>query len=72
MRALRLGSNVLPNRVATEMIAGPRVRAQNTSVTMPTANGMPRDWKYGSLVKCRQNVAPAMVIPEPRITCAVP
>ncbi len=29
-------------------------------------------WKYGSRVKLRQNVAPAMVRPEPSTTCAVP
>ena len=29
-------------------------------------------WKYGSRVKCRQSVAPAMVSPEASTTCAVP
>ncbi len=38
----------------------------------PTANGMPRLWKYGRLVKRRHSVAPAIVRPEPKITCAVP
>ena len=53
-------------------IAGAIVSAATTAISMPIASGMPRLWKYGSRVKCRQKVAPAMVRPEPRITCAVP
>ena len=48
------------------------VSAAMTATSMPIANGMPRVWKYGSRVKCRQKVAPAMVSPEPRMTWAVP
>ena len=44
----------------------------STTTTMPIASGTPRVWKYGSRVKLRQNVAPAMVRPEPSTTCAVP
>ena len=72
MRCVRLGSRVLPKRVATEMTAAPSVNAAATTTTMPMANGIPSVWKYGRLVKCRQNVAPAMVKPEPSTTCAVP
>ncbi len=68
----RLGSSILPNRLATVMIAGPSVSAANTPTTMPIASGTPSVWKYGSLVKLRQKVAPAMVRPEPNTTCAVP
>ena len=39
---------------------------------MPSASGTPNVWKYGSRVKLRQNVAPAIVRPEPTMTCAVP
>ena len=52
--------------------AGPSVSAAKTQTTMPTANGTPSDWKYGRRVKLRQNVAPAMVRPEPNTTWAVP
>ena len=72
VRMVRLGSSVLPNLLATEMTAGPNVRAASTATTMPMDSGIPSDTKYGSLVKCRQNVAPAMVRPEPSATCAVP
>ena len=68
----RLGSSTLPNRLATVMIAGPSVSAARTPTVMPIASGTPSDWKYGSLVKLRQNVAPAMVRPEPSTTWAVP
>ena len=71
VRILRLGSRP-PRRLATVMTAGPRVSAAATMTTMPIAIGMPSVWKYGSRVKCRQNVAPAIVRPEPRMTCAVP
>jgi hypothetical protein len=40
-------------------------------MSTPIAAGMPRLWKYGMRVKYRQNTAPAMVSPEPRITCDV-
>ena len=71
MRMVRLGSS-RPNRVATVITAGPRVSAANTTTIMPTASGIPSDRKYGSRVKCRQNVAPAIVKPDPRITWTVP
>nr|CRL53522.1 hypothetical protein CPGR_00801 [Mycolicibacterium fortuitum subsp. fortuitum DSM 46621 = ATCC 6841 = JCM 6387] len=45
VRMARLGSSVLPNRVATVMIAEPRVSATSTTMTMPMASGMPSDWK---------------------------
>ncbi len=72
IRCARLGSSVLPKRVATEITAAPSVNAAATTTTMPMASGIPRVWKYGRFVKCRQNVAPAMVKPEPSTTCAVP
>ena len=72
MRMARLGSSILPNRLATVMSAGPSVSATTTAMVMPTASGMPRVWKYGSRVNDRQNVAPAIVIPEPSTTWAVP
>ena len=67
-----LGSSTRPKRVTIEMTAGPSVSAAATTTVMPTANGMPMVWKYGNRVKCRQSVAPAMVIPEASTTCAVP
>ena len=70
-RMARLGSSS-PNRLADTMIALPRVSAVITTTLIPIANGTPRVWKYGSLVKLRQKVAPAMVNPDPRTTCAVP
>ena len=63
----RFGSN-RPKRLQIVSKAGAIVSAATTATSMPIANGMPNDWKYGSLVKCRQNVAPAMVRPEPRMT----
>ena len=39
---------------------------------MPTAHGTPKVLKYGIRAKLRQNVAPAIVKPEPRMTWAVP
>ncbi len=68
---LRFGSKT-PKRLPMVRIAGAMVNAATTATSMPTARGTPRLWKYGSRVKCRQNVAPAIVRPEPRITCAVP
>ena len=56
--------NALPLRLT----AAPSVNAAATTTTMPMANGMPSVWKYGRLVKCRQNVAPAMVKPDPSTT----
>ena len=41
-------------------------------MAMPTASGTPSDWKYGSRVNDRQKVAPAIVMPEPSTTWAVP
>jgi hypothetical protein len=54
------------------MRAGPSVSAIATTITMPTASGKPIVWKYGSRVKCRHSVAPAMVRPEASTTWAVP
>ena len=68
---VRFGSN-RPNRLQMVSTAGARVSAAATATSMPIASGMPSVWKYGSRVKCRQNVAPAMVRPEPRMTWAVP
>ena len=68
---LRFGSKS-PNRLQMVSSAGAMVSAAMTATSMPMASGMPRVWKYGSRVKCRQKVAPAMVRPEPRMTCAVP
>ena len=68
----RLGSSTLPKRLATVMIAALSVSAAKTPTVMPIASGTPSDWKYGSLVKLRQKVAPAMVRPEPSTTWAVP
>ena len=67
----RLGSNA-PILAAAVTTAGPRVSAAATTTTMPTATGMPSDLNIGLRVKFRQTIAPAMVSPEPRITCAVP
>ena len=50
----------------------PASARRTPTTSMPIASGTPSVWKYGSRVKCRQNVAPAMVRPEPRITWAVP
>ena len=58
----RLGSN-RPKWLATVSRAGAIVSAANTATSMPIASGMPRVWKYGRRVKCRQNVAPAIVRP---------
>ncbi|CKO18265.1 Uncharacterised protein [Mycobacterium tuberculosis] len=41
-RAIRLGSSSLPNRLVTAIIAGPRVSAAATTMTIPIANGTPR------------------------------
>ena len=59
----RLGSNS-PNRLPTAITAGTSVSATATATIMPTAQGMPRVWKYGIRAKLRQNVAPAIVKPE--------
>ena len=53
-------------------IAAPSVSADTTATTMPTASGTPSDLKYGNRVNDRQNVAPAIVMPEPSTTWAVP
>ena len=63
----RLGSS-RPKWVATVTTAGPSVNAASTTTTMPMANGIPSELNIGLRVKCRQNMAPAMVSPDPRIT----
>ena len=72
VRPMLLGSSTLPNRVTIEMSAGPRVSAAATTIVMPIDSGMPMVWKYGSRVKCRHSVAPAIVRPDASTTCAVP
>ena len=52
--------------------AGAMVSAAATATSMPIANGMPSVWKYGSLVKCRQNVAPANAAPCQGEACRSP
>ena len=52
--------------------AGARVSAATSATRTPIAAGMPRLWKYGSRVKVRQNTAPAIVRPEPKMMCEVP
>jgi hypothetical protein len=69
---MRLGSSTRPNRVTTEMSAGPSVSAAATTIVMPIDSGMPMVWKYGNRVKCKHSVAPAMVRPDASTTCAVP
>ncbi len=71
IRMARLGSSS-PNRLATVMMAGPRVSATSTATTIPAASGTPSVWNQGSRVKVRQNVAPAIVMPEASTTWAVP
>ncbi|CNH12841.1 Uncharacterised protein [Mycobacterium tuberculosis] len=71
VRIFRFGSN-RPNRLPTASTAGPSVSAAKTATSVPTEHGTPRLWKYGSRVKLRQYIAPAMVKPEPNTTCAVP
>ncbi|SHU65172.1 Uncharacterised protein [Mycobacteroides abscessus subsp. abscessus] len=71
IRMARLGSNN-PKRLPIVMRAGPRVSDTSTPTSRPTEQGTPRVWKYGMRVKLRQYMAPAMVIPDPRMTCAVP
>jgi hypothetical protein len=72
IRMARLGSSMVPKRLATVISAGPSVNATNTPTVIPTASGMPNVWKYGSRVNDRQKVAPAMVMPDPSTTWAVP
>ena len=67
----RLGSSSPKCRPMTSM-AGASVRAATTAIRTPDAAGTPRLWKYGSRVKVRQNTAPAIVRPEPKMICAVP
>ena len=71
VRIVRLGSN-RPKWRPMISTAGPRVSAATTATSTPMPAGMPRLWKYGSRVKLRQNTAPAIVRPEPKMTCAVP
>ena len=67
----RLGSN-RPNRLATQSTAGPIVSAAASVTSTPRAAGIPRVWKYGNRVKYRHATAPAMVSPDPMMTCTVP
>lgn len=67
----RLGSN-RPNREPTARIAGARVSAANTMTTIAIAQGNPMVWKYGNRAAVRHRQAPAMVRPEPRMTCETP
>ncbi|CPZ25432.1 Uncharacterised protein [Mycobacteroides abscessus] len=48
------------------------MRATATAVRTATAQGTPNVWKYGMRVKLRQYMAPAIVDPVPKMTCAVP
>ncbi len=48
--------------------AGPSVSAAMTATSMPTAHGTAMVWNYGSRVKLRHSIAPAMVRPEPSTT----
>ncbi|CPU58220.1 Uncharacterised protein [Mycobacteroides abscessus] len=67
----RLGSNN-PNLLPMVISEGPTVRATATAVRTATAQGTPNVWKYGMRVKLRQYIAPAIVDPVPKMTCAVP
>ncbi|SIK46081.1 Uncharacterised protein [Mycobacteroides abscessus subsp. abscessus] len=71
MRMARLGSNN-PNLLPMVISEGPTVRATATAVSTATAQGTPNVWKYGMRVKLRQYMAPAIVDPVPKMTCAVP
>src|ERR1700760_1850853 len=68
--SFRFGSISLKND-ATVSTAGPNVSAAKTATSMPTAQGTPRDSKYGSRQKLWQYLAPAMVQPAPNTTGAV-
>ena len=68
---LRFGSK-RPKRLPMTITAGPRVSAAMTATKVPTAQGTPMVWKYGSRVKVRHSIAPAMVSPDPSTTWAVP
>ena len=72
MRMARLGSSSLPKRVTTLMMATISTTPASMTTNMPIARGTPSVWKYGNRVKLRQNVAPAIVNPDPSTTCAVP
>jgi hypothetical protein len=71
LAVLRLGSSS-PKRLPMTSTAGASVSDAASATSTPIAAGIPRLWKYGSRVKYRQATAPAMVSPEPRMTCAVP
>ena len=71
VRIARAGSN-RPKWRPMLSTAGARVSAASNATDTPIAAGTPRLWKYGSRVKVRQNTAPAMVNPEPRMMCDVP
>src|SRR3954466_3128666 len=59
-----------PARLPRYNTAGPSVTAMATTTTMPIATGAPMVAKYGSRVKLRQYVAPAIVRPDPTMTGA--
>ncbi len=52
------------------MVAGTRVSATATATKMPSAPGIPNGWKWGSRVKLRHAMAPAIVTPEAKTTFA--
>src|ERR1700739_4403668 len=66
-RAARLDSK-RPKRLPTKRTAGPSVTAAATKTSIPIATGAPIVVKYGRRAKLRQDVAPAIVRPEPKIT----
>jgi hypothetical protein len=66
------GGGALPAPATGASTAGPSVSAAATTTTMPIASGTPIDWNIGLRVKCRQNIAPAIVRPDPRMTWVVP
>src|SRR5262245_10205432 len=67
----RLGSSS-PNRDPTTSIAGARVSAAATTTNSEIAQGSAILVKYGSVVNDRHIHAPAIVNPEPRMTCQTP
>lgn len=56
----------------TVRIAGASVSAAAMITKTEIAQGKPMVLKYGSVVKLRHMVAPAIVKPEPRMTCETP
>src|ERR1700752_901163 len=71
VESARFGSN-RPTLDPTTTTAGASVSAANTITNSAIAQGNPMVWKYGSRVALRHSKAPAMVRPEPRITCETP